>query len=173
MAAQIIQAVEDGNLDELAALLDQGVNIETRSVDYQRTLLHIAVWNGHVNCVQLLLDRGAKVDAVDIERMTPLHFASAWEYLDIAKLLVSHKANLEAIDDNRWTPLHHCANAGSAACFKFLTEAGADLSAKNRQKESVEKVIEQTDYEEIKCYLEQRKLDALVRIDRAESSFAF
>lgn len=54
---------------------DKHVNIEARD-RWGRVALVFAVLGNHQECVELLLQAGAKPDAVDSHKRTPLHFAT-------------------------------------------------------------------------------------------------
>ncbi|KAL5509352.1 hypothetical protein EMCRGX_G004710 [Ephydatia muelleri] len=58
---QLRDASRDGRTEELTRLLDQGINIEATDED-GRTPLGFAAGFGHVDCVKVLLDRGANID---------------------------------------------------------------------------------------------------------------
>lgn len=63
-------------------------------VQTQKTALHLAAFQGHLPVVQVLLDRGAKIDAVDAFGWTPLMFAAHAGHFDVASALVAAKANI-------------------------------------------------------------------------------
>ncbi|MEZ4425141.1 MAG: ankyrin repeat domain-containing protein [Gemmatimonadota bacterium] len=55
----------------LAVLLDAGVDPSQRAADDGRTALHLAAYEGHAALVELLLARGAEIDALDGRYGTP------------------------------------------------------------------------------------------------------
>ncbi len=59
-----------------------------------------------VRVAQLLLERGADVNAQDINRETPLHFASSSGRIEIARVLLDHGAIAIAEASEGETPLH-------------------------------------------------------------------
>ena len=57
----------------------------------------------NIQIVQLLLKRGADVNAQNNNYSTPLHLATSSE---IARLLLQYGADIDARDQNHRTPLH-------------------------------------------------------------------
>ena len=58
-----LTAASQGNVGRLTELADK-VNVDARLSEDGETALHRAASRGHLKAVALLLDRGAKVDAV-------------------------------------------------------------------------------------------------------------
>lgn len=83
-----------------------------------KTPLHEAAQFGHLACVQLLLERGAKVMAVTEARISPLHLASTPEI--VTRLVAALRAQrprdcatpMFICDKNDQTPIHFAARAG-------------------------------------------------------------
>ena len=73
--APIHNAVKSGNLNQVKALLNQGVPVNSRD-EHGATPLHWAAWMGRLSVVQELLKRGAHVNPRTRSGMTPLHIAS-------------------------------------------------------------------------------------------------
>ena len=71
---------------QAAALLDQGAVIDARD-EAGRTPLLLAVTQGRVEIVRLLLARGADPNAVDNTGHTPLQLAKMRNLQDVAALL--------------------------------------------------------------------------------------
>lgn len=71
-----------------------------------RTPLHLAVENGSIVAVQILIDAGAKLDAGAKNGSTPLHEAINRNHILIAKKLINQGVNTEATDMEGRTPLH-------------------------------------------------------------------
>ncbi len=73
----IISATKDYH--ELAKIfLDSNADIGIKDNDYQRTALHFASLNGHLNIVAELLKKGADVDEKDAAGKTPLDYANKY-----------------------------------------------------------------------------------------------
>ncbi len=72
-----------------------------------RTALLVSVMIGSTECVQLCLDRGAKVDERLPDGRNALHIAAAYGWRDVAALLLSAAGSsasqmVDSIDDRRW-----------------------------------------------------------------------
>ena len=59
-----------------------------------------------LNVALLLLERGADVNSLDKDRVTPLHLASSFGLLEIARLLLDHGATANVENIHGQTPLH-------------------------------------------------------------------
>ncbi|CAM6101985.1 unnamed protein product [Calypogeia fissa] len=60
----LLQHASSGNVDAVSQILDGGLHVD--SADYDgRTALHLAASEGNLGVVQLLLERNAKLDALD------------------------------------------------------------------------------------------------------------
>lgn len=80
--------------------------------------------------VKLLLEHGANVNAVDIVRNTPLHFAAKYGCRRVVKLLLQAGAPVDAKDVHAHTPLSIAALRGHVSVMQILIRAGASLHPK-------------------------------------------
>src|SRR5579872_696215 len=79
--AAVTNAIPFDDPDTLAALLDAGFPVD-HADDGGVTLLDLAVINGRTNIARLLISRGANVNAVDKQGMTPLLYAASIDFGD-------------------------------------------------------------------------------------------
>ena len=56
--------------------------------DNYSTPLHSAAVVGDLEIVKLLLDHGARIDALEINQSTPLHRAAAYNHADVVEFLL-------------------------------------------------------------------------------------
>ncbi|MFO1459144.1 MAG: ankyrin repeat domain-containing protein [Verrucomicrobiota bacterium] len=106
------------------------------------TALHLASAGHRVECVRLLLDAGAEVNAVRSRRGgSPLHYAAdgfiegpEWDarrQVLTLRCLLDHGADLHVPDANGATALHRAVRTRCAAAVRVLLGAGADPGAPN------------------------------------------
>ncbi|VDO01323.1 unnamed protein product [Rodentolepis nana] len=81
---QFHAACKNADLDEVKALLANGVDINVTNVD-GLTVLHQACIDENYDVVQFLLSNNADVNAQDNEGWTPLHACASCAYPELAK----------------------------------------------------------------------------------------
>ncbi len=82
--------------------------------DYRgNTAVHLATKNGHAECLEFLLLRGAQPSLVNAQGQSALHMATSY---DIAKLLLKHNADPVVVDQMGRTPydVHKANRMGGA-----------------------------------------------------------
>lgn len=70
--------------------------------------------------MHLLLDAGANVQARNVNKQSPMHYAARAGDLPLIKLLHKHGADLNLSDRTRRTVLHEAAAAGHKQVVEFL-----------------------------------------------------
>jgi uncharacterized protein len=110
----------------LLDLLEAADDVHARNVD-QQTPLYYAADSAADSVVQLLLQRGAAVNARDASNTTPLMHAKS---AAVVKLLLAAGADAAAADISDNSVLHYLANSGvTAGAICLLLRAGADPTA--------------------------------------------
>lgn len=152
----LIGAVQSGNLDEVKALLAKGADPNVKD-KYQakydgdedgldRTPLHYAVMyrvrDTTPEIVELLITKGANVNAADADGATPLHYALGTntettedrEIVEkIAAIFIAHGANINAPHPMTGdTPLHMAVKNGYRKSIQLLIAKGANVNARNK-----------------------------------------
>ncbi|XP_053904528.1 ankyrin repeat domain-containing protein 27 isoform X2 [Malaclemys terrapin pileata] len=84
------------------------------------TPLHIAAICGQASLIDLLVSKGAVVNATDYHGSTPLHLACQKGYQNVTLLLLHYKASTDVQDNNGNTPLHLACTYGHEDCVKAL-----------------------------------------------------
>eukprot|EP01100_Stratorugosa_tubuloviscum_P010773 TRINITY_DN468_c0_g1_i1.p1 TRINITY_DN468_c0_g1~~TRINITY_DN468_c0_g1_i1.p1 ORF type:complete len:765 (-),score=408.14 TRINITY_DN468_c0_g1_i1:202-2496(-) len=85
--------------------LAQGANINWPNADENNTnVLHYAVAAGNLIIVELLIQNGANLSAVDSKGWTPLHYAASNDRTGCARLLLNRGAAIDIRDSNGSTP---------------------------------------------------------------------
>jgi len=90
--------------------------------------LHWACLYGHGSVAQLLIERGADINAADNDGRTPLHSACIHGHLSVAQLLIERGADVNRAGNMVWTPLHHVCYYGHLSFALLLIESGADVN---------------------------------------------
>ena len=84
-APALVRQAEAGDLAALRRLLDAGVPVDARDAR-RRTALLVATHANHIDVAQLLIQRGADVNAKDEMQDSPFLFAGAEGRLEILRL---------------------------------------------------------------------------------------
>ncbi|OXA52679.1 integrin-linked protein kinase [Folsomia candida] len=113
----------EGNLLQVKLWLEDTENDLNQGDDHGFSALHWAAKYGQYKIVELLLQRGARVNAVNKGDDTPLHLAAAHGHHDVARLLLQQKAEVNSINEHGNTALHY-------ACFWGYGDLADDLVAK-------------------------------------------
>jgi ankyrin repeat protein len=124
----LMRAAFEGNMAALLGLLDADRSLVWDSRNGV-TALHLAAFAGHRDAVDLLLLKGADIDASTGEG-TPL-FQAAWSGQEaVVEYLLSHGADARLTTRSGETPLMAAAAKGYVAIGRRLIEAGADVNAR-------------------------------------------
>lgn len=124
------QAAIKGYEDIVNNLLTKGVNIESKYQGY--TPLLWAVWKNQKKIVEILLNKGANVNAKNLLGVTPLYLAAYNGNLDILNQLLNKKPVIDAATtEKQFTPLLGAIDSGinsktKVEIVKRLLDAGAD-----------------------------------------------
>lgn len=78
-----------------------------------------------------LIDRGADVNAKDVDGVTACHCAAACNRADLVEILFNNGADVNAKNRYRSTPLHSACTSGSLKTVKVLLLRGAHIQVKN------------------------------------------
>lgn len=121
---QIIAASTSGALSELDRLLSEHpAKIDIAGGQWRRPLLHLAAAGGHLDCVDLLLQRGFDVNLRDqADRAFALHWAAQEGHLKVVERLVGAGADVEGEGD-----AHGLGVLGWATCFQQVHQDVADF----------------------------------------------
>ena len=86
--------------------------------------------------MQLLIQHGADVTALDDTHSTPLHLASSKGSAETVELLIQHGADVNAQNGDQSTPLHLAAPSRLAlkgTIVRLLLKHGADVDARDSE----------------------------------------
>ncbi|KAJ7819608.1 ankyrin repeat-containing domain protein [Mycena olivaceomarginata] len=146
-------ASQGGHLDLAQLLLERGADVNTQGGWYGNALqaaaerghlllgtaaargglygnaLHTASARGHLDLAQLLLERGADVNAQGGEYGNALQAASQGGHLDLAQLLLERGADVNTQGGWYGNALQAAAKRGHLDLAQLLLECGADVNA--------------------------------------------
>jgi len=126
----LIDAVETGSIKAVKIQLDAGASVNPRGIGVihsRGSALHV-VENKEI--AELLIAKGANVNAHNVAGETPLHRTQNKE---IFKILIRANANVNTKDELGWTPLHHVAYRGQNEIAKLLIHEVVELNSKNNR----------------------------------------
>jgi ankyrin repeat protein len=111
---QLFDAVRDGDIDTLSALLDRHPEkLAVRNQPYDATLLHVAAANGRLRAVDLLLARGLDVNVRERgDNTCAMHWAAAHGHLDVVARLADAGGDVVGQGDD-----HQLDVIGWATCW--------------------------------------------------------
>ena len=123
-------ASKEGNTDEVRRILSKGmVDVNCDFEDYWSSML-VAVVQGHIEVLKLLLNAGGNPNQEGRYGYTPLHCAASSNRKDIVQLLLENGAEPDKQDRSWLSPLHMAAMCGrhnDVDVVKLLIESGADI----------------------------------------------
>jgi hypothetical protein len=125
--------------EERGKFLSDGF-LSTTTLVLPCSLLDCASQEGNKDVAQLLIAKGADVNAKSQGGLTSLHMAAARlrrgkakEIEAVAKLLIANGADVNAKTSEGGTPLHNVANRGWQDMAQLLIANGADVNAKTNE----------------------------------------
>ena len=132
-ALDIFEAAALGKTDRIAALIKQDRALVNANSADGFTPLHLACFFGQESAAHLLLENGARPDAVanNPMKVTPLHSAAAGHRVAIVSDLLEHGAPPNARQESGWTALHEAAQSGNQEMIEVLLQHGADPNLTN------------------------------------------
>lgn len=113
--------------------LDKGVPADSRPNSYSKTPLQYAACFGHSSILDLLLSRGASIDALCASQYTALHFAILNGHPGAVKTLLYHGASVQIRNSEGLTPLllaiRYAVGRSGETVLEMLLDAGSQVDA--------------------------------------------
>ncbi|KAI8798917.1 integrin-linked protein kinase-like isoform X1 [Biomphalaria glabrata] len=128
----IFSQVREGNAFNVRVWLDNTENDLNKGDDHRFSLLHWAAREGRDNVVEMLIKRGARINATNMGDDTPIHLAAAHGHREVVIMLLQNKANVNAINEHGNTPLHYACFWGFEQIAEDLVNYGALVSIANK-----------------------------------------
>lgn len=124
-------ALSAHHIDAARLLLRHGARVSLRSVTGSEMLpLHQAAVTSQSAMCELLLERGAQVDALDEGGSTALHYAAASGSEVCVNVLLRAGAEIGVRQAQGLTPGHWAAHKGHVEVLGMLLDSGAEVNAK-------------------------------------------
>ncbi len=125
-------ALEEESLTKAKMILAFRSNLIGLEDEDGRTRLHKAAMRNKKKIVELLIAKGADVNAADRYGFTALHYASQRGHAETAGMLIEKGADVEAKNHYFYTPLHLAAIRGHAEVAGMLMSHNANAFAKDK-----------------------------------------
>ena len=134
-------AAQFGDVDYVRAALEKDQNAANVKEKHGSTPLHYAAGADEVEVAELLIAKGADLDARNFSGLTPLHMSASHHSKNTTELLLSKGADHSIHDRYGNTPLIYAASPKAnvrlggtgpqTELVKLLLVHGADINAKN------------------------------------------
>jgi ankyrin repeat protein len=128
--SSIFEACEKGRIEQVRGMLDENPALTVSVDDSESTPLHCAASRGHENVAELLISRGAELEARDFTGITPLGCAALNSFTDMMRLLLAMGAEVDASDADGRQPLHLAVESEKEASVDLLLAWGANPNAR-------------------------------------------
>lgn len=119
-------AYKDSEMAEF--LINHGAAVTSQAHLNGMTPLHVA---SRAPTAEILIARGADVNARTTSREVPLHYAATDNHVGVARVLLDHDADPDAVGVCGWTPLHMATVRKNRAVVKLLLARGARSDVKD------------------------------------------
>ena len=133
----LMEAARRGHDQVVEELIREGAYVNAKD-NYQQTALFYASWKGHCSVVKTLCAAGADTNVPDQRGGTPLMGAADWGSDEVVCELIRAGASVNVVTSQRLglaagsTALHFAAKYNKIKCGVLLVEAGADMTARNK-----------------------------------------
>ena len=131
--ADLEKAIRRGDAAQVERSLDAAPSLVGVELASGKRPLHVAAATGHVPVIELLIARGADIEAPDARQRTPLLHAATHRRSSAAKCLLDHGAELTSRDVDGHTALHIAVQDDHASTVALLIQHGADVNTTLKQ----------------------------------------
>lgn len=125
----LINAIQNNDIAYIKQKLDTGLAADFRVKG--ETLLMICAREDREELVDLLVSRGADVNAKSSKGHSAMSYSARYGHLAIVQYLLNHGAEVNITNKNGWTPLLKAARGGHLDVVDYLLAHGADLGSRN------------------------------------------
>ncbi|KAK3913192.1 Integrin-linked protein kinase [Frankliniella fusca] len=122
----------EGNAMQVRVWLDDTEHDMNQGDDHGFSPLHWASKEGHYKIAELLIQRGARINATNRGDDTPLHLAAAHGHREIVHMLLRNKADINFTNEHGNSPLHYACFWGYPTLAEELVAQGAVVALANK-----------------------------------------
>lgn len=112
-------------------LLANHATVDLKSPQLQNTALHFAALSGSTTVINLLLSKGADINAKNRNRKTPLFWAIRQENEEAIIVLLDNGAKIDALDIDGISPLHDAVFYESLPVIEILLNRGSQIDTRD------------------------------------------
>lgn len=142
----LINSSQGVNIQQITELIEAGADVNAVN-EFRQTPLHKAIELGRRETAELLLDKGANINAVTIGgKETPLHVAVRCNRKELVELLLNKGANINAVDNLDMTPLHFALKYNREELVRLLLDRGANVNAVDKKGRTPLSIVASDDY---------------------------
>lgn len=124
-SVRLIQALKAGDEKGARILIGNGADVNATDEEYGASALHWAILNGYRSIAELLIEKGANVNAKTKNGATPTFAAASLGQRDVLEVLIARGADLNAKDEQGVSPLRVASSKGHKAVVELLKAKGA------------------------------------------------
>ena len=128
----IVDAARSDNRALVAALVNQGVDVNRQGLDGSTALAWAAI-RGNADVAGLLLGAGADPDLTNAYGIGPLSLAIENGAAGVLRLLLENGSDPNVARESGETPLMTAARMGRVDVMKLLLDRGADVNAREKE----------------------------------------
>ena len=91
--SEVFKSLKYEDIDRLKELIEEDPDLVNARSSADRTPLHTAARRGFIEAVELLIDKGADLEAKDYREWTPLDWAIDQDQQDVVQLIKSKRSS--------------------------------------------------------------------------------
>ncbi|XP_020917386.1 palmitoyltransferase AKR1 isoform X2 [Exaiptasia diaphana] len=133
----LFDVISHDNVGDCKYILERDPSLVHSVGWHGMTPLHRAATRGNLEILQILLEFGANVNALNGFGETPLHFACQTASLKFVGILVNKGADIKVIDNGGRSSVHHAARSGSVWKIHYFVTLGLDLHKRDSRGQTV------------------------------------